>query len=128
MTNRKQIKWNLLVAMSKRGIRKVVDLQKKLSDVGVEISSQQLGRLVSGPPQRLNMEVLEGLTTVLKCKLEDIMILTDVAEPEEKEEVSPTGKERPKPPSRRVKSTATEESKRVSAPPKFTVVEPLPKR
>lgn len=73
--NRKRITWNILVAMSRMKIRRVVELQKRLSEIGIEISTQQLGRVVAAPPQRLNWELLEGLLSVLDCKLEELMVV-----------------------------------------------------
>ncbi len=124
MTDRypqKRVEWKLLIAMSKKRIRKVVELKRLLSEHGVEISSQQLGRLVSGKPQRLNMELLEGLMTVLDCSINDLI---EVYEEDSKPSKEPAGT----PKQKRVKSTASADTGwRDTTIPAFNVVTPIVK-
>jgi DNA-binding Xre family transcriptional regulator len=53
--------------MAERGIRTATDLQRRLRVIGIEISTAQLSRIVNSKPQRLSLELLEGLMTVLEC-------------------------------------------------------------
>lgn len=72
---KKQLTWQLDVMMAKRRIRTNVELHRRLRDIGYEISSAQLGRLVEQqPPQRLNTELLCALMTVLDCDLNDLLV------------------------------------------------------
>lgn len=72
---KKRLTWQLDVMMAKRRIRTNVELHRRLRDIGYEISSAQLGRLVEQqPPQRLNTELLCALMTVLDCELQDLLV------------------------------------------------------
>ncbi|RQP36500.1 helix-turn-helix domain-containing protein [Burkholderia ubonensis] len=72
---KKQLTWQLDVMMAKRRIRTNVELHRRLRDIGYEISSAQLGRLVEQqPPPRLNTELLCALMTVLDCEVHDLLV------------------------------------------------------
>jgi DNA-binding Xre family transcriptional regulator len=60
--------------MAERGVRSVSALRRELEAIGIEISDAQLGRIVDGKSSHFNSVVLAGLMTVLKCKLEDLLI------------------------------------------------------
>ena len=68
-----QVEWRLINMMVERRIRRVTDLRKKLLALGIEISSQQMGRLVNQFPERLNTTYLRGLLTVLDCDISDLI-------------------------------------------------------
>jgi DNA-binding Xre family transcriptional regulator len=68
-----QIEWRLLQMMAERRIKQNTLLVQKLRDIGVDISTAQLGRLVDRFPDRLNTETLRGLLTVLDCDITDLM-------------------------------------------------------
>jgi DNA-binding Xre family transcriptional regulator len=72
--------------MAKRKIRRVTDLHRQLMELGVEISSAQLSRIVAQRPKHLNMEILDALLTVLDC---DIADLISVEKPELPEQPAP---------------------------------------
>lgn len=67
------IEWRLLNMMAERRIRTVTELRKRLQNVGVDVSSQQIGRLVNQFPERLNTVYLRGLLTVLDCDISDLI-------------------------------------------------------
>lgn len=48
-------------------------LRAELEKAGVQISLQQLGRLIDGKSPRWNQEVIEGLMTVMNCELADLV-------------------------------------------------------
>ena len=131
MSTRKRIEWRLLVAMSKKRIRKTVDLQRMLADYGVNISSQQLGRLVAGCPHRLNMELLEALVNVLDCGIGDLLVLVEDGPGDPANDKggapAPRAASRSAPKARRIKGTVFAEAKSVPAPPDFRVIDPIPK-
>jgi DNA-binding Xre family transcriptional regulator len=58
--------------MAERGVRSVTDLTRRLKEVDVDISVQQLGRLIDGKAAHWNQVVIEGLLTVLECELGDL--------------------------------------------------------
>lgn len=68
-----RIEWRLLQMMAERRIKQNTLLVQKLRDVGVDISTAQLGRLVDRFPDRLNTETLRGLLTVLDCDISDLI-------------------------------------------------------
>lgn len=68
-----KIEWRLLNMMAERRIRTVTALRKLLLSHDIEISSQQMGRLVNQFPERLNTLYLRGLLTVLNCDITDLI-------------------------------------------------------
>ena len=69
----KEIRWRVRVMMAERDIRTATDLGRRLREVGLEISSQQLARVVNEMPQRMNTDLLAGLLTVLDCTPGDLL-------------------------------------------------------
>lgn len=88
MNNTTHVTWRLLVMMAERGIRTATDLQRRLQSTGVEISTAQLSRIVNSKPQRLSLELLEGLMTVLECDANALLSSQDdrstIAQPTER--------------------------------------------
>ena len=75
MANKKtkiQMEWRLSALMGERRIRTATDLQRRLNEVGVSISSAQLTRLINGNPARLSRNLMYGLTLVLDCEACDL--------------------------------------------------------
>lgn len=68
-----QIEWRLLNMMAERRIRTVTELRKRLIALGIDISSQQMGRLVNQFPERMNTTYLRGLLTALDCDISDLI-------------------------------------------------------
>src|SRR5688572_17430897 len=75
----KEIRWRLRVMMAERDIRTATDLGRRLREVGLEISSQQLARVVNEMPQRMNTDLLAGLLTVLDCTPDDLLEVKEAA-------------------------------------------------
>ena len=67
------LEWRVRVMMAERHIKTITELRKQLEEVGVEISTTQLSRIVDALPTRISSEVLAGLTTVLRCEVGDLM-------------------------------------------------------
>jgi DNA-binding Xre family transcriptional regulator len=67
------LEWRVRVMMAERRIKTVTELRKQLEEVGVEISTTQLSRIVDALPTRISSEVLAGLTTVLRCEVGDLI-------------------------------------------------------
>ncbi|MDR1708372.1 MAG: helix-turn-helix transcriptional regulator, partial [Candidatus Accumulibacter sp.] len=57
--------FRIRVVMAERGIRSVAALQRKLKNIGVEISVPQLIRIVDGQSTHVSTAVLGGLVAVL---------------------------------------------------------------
>jgi DNA-binding Xre family transcriptional regulator len=69
--------------MADRHIRSVAALQRLLIAAGVDISNQQLNRIVDNRATLLNLTVINGLLKVLKCSVHELFGEMAVAKPVE---------------------------------------------
>lgn len=60
-------RWHLRQVMADRGMFATSDLAPLLAERGVELSTSQVFRLVTGTPERLNCQVLAALCDALSC-------------------------------------------------------------
>ena len=60
-------RWNLRRVMADRGMFQTTDLIGPLAQRGIALSSSQVYRLVTGTPERLNLQVLAALCDTLGC-------------------------------------------------------------
>jgi hypothetical protein len=67
------------VRMAEQGIRSVSELRRRLANVGVSISLQQLLRVVDNKSQLLSVPLLNGLMRVLHCPIDKIITTTQAA-------------------------------------------------
>lgn len=58
--------------MADRNIRSVAALQRLLIAAGVDISNQQLNRIVDNRATLLNLTVINGLLKVLQCSVHEL--------------------------------------------------------
>lgn len=65
--------WHLRRLMADRGMFQTTELVPLLADRGVELSREQVYRLVTGTPQRLNLAVLAALCDILDCQAGDLI-------------------------------------------------------
>ncbi|MCX5054770.1 MULTISPECIES: helix-turn-helix transcriptional regulator [unclassified Streptomyces] len=73
MTRKMTFNWHLRQLMAGRGMFQTSDLVPKLAERGVHLSREQVYRLVTSPPQRLNMEVFVALCDILGCTPNDLI-------------------------------------------------------
>jgi len=73
MTAEPHIGWNLRLKMAENGLFKTTELHGLLKERGIRLSREQVYRLVTGTPQRLNMELLAVLCEVLACTPNDLI-------------------------------------------------------
>ena len=59
--------WHLRQLMAKAGMFSTTDLAPHLVERGIELSPAQVYRLVTGTPERLNLQVLAALCDILDC-------------------------------------------------------------
>lgn len=71
--------WHLRQVMATRGMFATTDLGPPLAERGVELSREQVYRLVVGTPERLNLHVFAALCDILECGPEELF--EPVAEP-----------------------------------------------
>jgi hypothetical protein len=60
--------------MAVRGVASVVALHALLREAGVEISHSQLTRIVNNESELLNLAVVGGLMTVLRCDAAELFV------------------------------------------------------
>lgn len=65
--------WRIRVMMAERGIKTIAELQRLLSEAGVQISATQLARIVDGQALRISTQVLAGLAIVLDCEIQNLV-------------------------------------------------------
>lgn len=70
------IDWRLRTLMAERGMFQTTDLVEPLRQAGVVLSREQVFRLVTQAPQRLNMDVFAALCTILECEPNDLIQVT----------------------------------------------------
>ena len=72
MASKPAIRWHLRQLMATRGMFATTDLVPLLAERGVQLSREQVYRLVTSTPQRLNMDVLAALCDILDCTPNDL--------------------------------------------------------
>jgi DNA-binding Xre family transcriptional regulator len=65
--------WRLRLVMAEHELFATSDLVPLLAERGVVLSREQVYRLVTQPPQRLNMDVLVALCDVFECTPNDLI-------------------------------------------------------
>lgn len=73
MTKKLTIRWHLRQVMAAHGMFQTTDLVPLLAERGVHLSREQVYRLVTSTPQRLNMDVLAALCDILECGPHDLI-------------------------------------------------------
>lgn len=67
------ITWNLRSLMAAAGMFQTTDLIAPLRAQGVQLSREQVFRLVTKTPERLNVEVFAALCRILECTPNDLI-------------------------------------------------------
>ncbi len=73
MTRKMGIRWNLRKLMAARDMFQTTDLVPLLAERGINLSREQVFRLVTQPPQRLSMDTLAALCDILGCAPNDLI-------------------------------------------------------
>src|SRR5436190_2077175 len=77
---RPAIRWHLRQVMATRGMFATSDLVAPLAERGVGLSREQVYRLVTGTPERLNTKALAALCDILDVGVADLIeVVTDAA-------------------------------------------------
>jgi len=66
-------RWHLRRLMADQGLFQTTELVPLLASRGVALSREQVYRLVTKTPQRLNMHVLAALCDILDCRPGDLI-------------------------------------------------------
>src|SRR5947207_2307403 len=67
------VRWHLREVMANRGMFATTDLIAPLAERGVELSREQVYRLVTQQPERLNVYTLAALCDALDCGVGDLL-------------------------------------------------------
>lgn len=73
-------RWNLRKLMADREMFQTTDLVPLLAERGVNLSREQVFRLVTQPPQRMSMDTLAALCDILDCQPNDLIEIQVVNE------------------------------------------------
>ncbi len=73
MKRKMGIRWHLRERMAARGMFMTTDLIPHLAERGVSLSREQVYRLVTQQPERLNVYVLAALCDILDCGVADLI-------------------------------------------------------
>lgn len=73
MTREVGYRWHLRRLMADQGMFQTTELVPLLAERGVPLSREQVYRLVTKTPQRLNLEVLAALCDILDCRPGDLI-------------------------------------------------------
>ncbi|MGW0662188.1 helix-turn-helix domain-containing protein [Streptodolium elevatio] len=78
MNKKMGYQWNLRLLMASRDMFATSDLVPLLAERGVNLSREQVYRMVTQPPQRLSMDTLVALCDILGCTPNDLIEVTVV--------------------------------------------------
>ncbi len=73
MTRKMGVRWHLREVMAARGMFSTTDLIAPLAERGVELSREQVYRLVTQQPERINVYTLAALCDLLECGVGDLI-------------------------------------------------------
>jgi DNA-binding Xre family transcriptional regulator len=73
VTRKMEIRWHLREVMATRGMFSTTDLIAPLAERGVQLSREQVYRLVTGQPERLSVYTLAALCDLLECEVGELI-------------------------------------------------------
>lgn len=73
MNKKVATRWNLRRLMAERDLFQTSDLVPLLAERGIQLSREQVFRLVTQQPQRLSMDTLAALCDILDCTPNDLI-------------------------------------------------------
>jgi len=73
VTRKMGIRWHLRAVMASRGMFATTDLIAPLAERGIDLSREQIYRLVTQQPERLNVYTLAALCDLLDCEVGDLV-------------------------------------------------------
>jgi len=73
MTRKIGYVWHLRRLMADHGMFATTELVPLLAERGIMLSREQVYRLVTGTPERLNLAVLVALCDILGCRADDLI-------------------------------------------------------
>ena len=95
MTKTVAYHWHLRKVMGEHGMFATTDLVPLLADRGVVMNSSQVYRVVSGTPERMNMQLLAALCDIFACTPGDLIEPYVVSSSRRGRKTGTTGKAKP---------------------------------
>jgi len=77
MKKKLSIEWKLREIMAQRGMYHTSDLQPGLAERGIQLSTEQIWRLVTQTPQRIQLDTLAALCDLLECDLASLIHISE---------------------------------------------------
>lgn len=74
MTQRITMQWNLRQMMAANGMFQTSELVPLLAERDIHLTRQYVHRLVTKPPQRINIDLLAALCDIFGCGPEELLI------------------------------------------------------
>ncbi|MBC9957307.1 helix-turn-helix transcriptional regulator [Yimella sp. cx-51] len=68
--------WHLAELMARDGMHNSTDLLPHLRERGIDLSSSQIYRLVTGTPERVSLQFLVACCDIFACTLDDLVTST----------------------------------------------------
>ncbi|CAN5301043.1 MAG: helix-turn-helix domain-containing protein [Nocardioides sp.] len=78
MNKKTSYNWHLREVMATRGLFQTSDLVPLLAERGIDLSREQVYRLVVQTPQRLSLDILAACCDILDCGPQDLIEVTVV--------------------------------------------------
>ncbi len=69
----RKVDFHIRDMMTRRGIKTITELSRRLASIGIKIANPNLGKLVDGKSSYWSQETLVGLMTILDCELSDLV-------------------------------------------------------
>jgi len=88
------VRWHLRQLMATREMFNTSDLVSPLAERGVALSREQVYRLVTQTPQRLNVDVLAAICDILGCTPNDLLEVVPAGEITDRKQARETTKAR----------------------------------
>ncbi|MFZ1996633.1 MAG: helix-turn-helix domain-containing protein [Solirubrobacteraceae bacterium] len=73
MASEPDYEWRLRLRLAEHGIFNSKPLVALLAERGIRLSDSQVWRMVTGKPERLNLQVLSALCAILECTPNDLI-------------------------------------------------------
>ncbi len=70
--------WRLHAVMANKGIKSAKDLKAALDAYGISLSVSTVSRLVYKQPVQLDLNLLNGLCSILQCTPNDLLLKSKV--------------------------------------------------
>jgi DNA-binding Xre family transcriptional regulator len=75
---KREVVWRLRELMAERGLFMTTEIVPLLKAQGIDLSREQVYRIATGVPQRLSLDLLGALCSILECTPDDLIQFKEV--------------------------------------------------